>query len=101
VSVRAVARVILDVVAVIDDDGERCSATGTQCVEAGACAEERQVCRGDGISGTIPCCNPEFDCTTRSTAEARCQPTGAPLPPFYKGGVEQPDNPLVDCQDAR
>lgn len=90
----AVGRVVLEATAIAERDSGECRVRRSLCAGTSECAKQRQQCRGDDVGGepgrVLPCCDGGYVCTRRSSAEARCQPEGAKLPPFYEGTIEPP-----------
>eukprot|EP00892_Ulva_mutabilis_P000399 jgi/Ulvmu1/1035/UM104_0020.1 len=87
-SALAVVRVITEAIAIADDSGSDCIIDVVTCADVQVCAPNSDPCRGDGIPGIRPCCDPDYDCIRRSSAESRCILRGTVLPPFFDGTVE-------------
>eukprot|EP00892_Ulva_mutabilis_P001976 jgi/Ulvmu1/1177/UM108_0004.1 len=87
-SALAVVRVINEAIAIADDSGSDCIANVRVCAEAQQCSGNAMRCRGEGVIGTQPCCDSDYHCVRRSSAESRCLRRDTAPPGFYEGTIE-------------
>lgn len=96
----AVARFLAEVSATAMDDSGTCSVGPVEiCVEV--CAPNNQICRGEDVEPegeTLACCNSDYECRRRSSAESRCIRRSNAMLTLFPGALEAPTVPMLVCE---